>query len=111
MSLFNDAFAGANEEWERVAGEPFKIDAREFTAITIEELAVDQRAMLGGIFTDASTRILVSSATKASSGVNKGAILTVRGVRLRVKNVPADTDGDGSYWLACGPVQIKPPDL
>ncbi|MEA3208374.1 MAG: hypothetical protein QOE70_1431 [Chthoniobacter sp.] len=112
MSLFNDAFAGANEEWERVAGEPFRIDALEFTAITIEELTVEKRAMLGGVFVNAATRILISAATRVASGVVKGTILTMRGgVRVRVTNEPVDTDGDGTFWLACGPVQIKPPDL
>ena len=112
MSLFTDAFAAANDEWERIAGEPFKIEAREFTAITIEELTVEKRAMLGGIFVNAATRILISAATRAASGIAKGTIITVRGgVRVRVTSEPVDTDGDGTYWLACGPVQIKSPDL
>jgi hypothetical protein len=111
MSLFCDSFAAANEEWERVAGEPFTIDSQEFTANTVEELTVEKRAMLGGIFINAATRILISSATKAASGVVKGTILTVRGVRVRVTNEPVDSDGDGTYWLACGPVQINSPAL
>ncbi|MEA3208367.1 MAG: hypothetical protein QOE70_1424 [Chthoniobacter sp.] len=112
MSFFNDAFAAANDEWERIAGEPFTIEGREFTANTIEELTVERRAMLGGIFINAATRILISAATKAASGVKSGSVLSLRGgVRVRVNNEPVDTDGDGTYWLACGPVQIKPPAL
>src|SRR4051794_30247400 len=111
MSLFSDCFTAANDDWERVAGEPFTIEIREFTANTVEELTVEKRAMLGGIFINAATRILISAATKAASGVVKGTILTVRGVRVGVTNEPVDSDGDGTYWLACGPVQIKAPDL
>ncbi|MEA3212855.1 MAG: hypothetical protein QOE70_5912 [Chthoniobacter sp.] len=110
MSLFTTCFAAANDEWERVAGEPFFIESREFTAIAIEDLTVEKRAMLGGIFINATMRLNISAATKAASGVVKGTIISARGVRVRT-NDPADTDGDGTYWLACGSVQIKSPSL
>src|SRR5215213_6285667 len=105
MNLFNDAFASANQEWERIAGELFLIDGAQFTAIAIEDLNVEKRAMLGGIFSNAATRILVSAGVKVAGNIAKGTIISIRGgVRLRVTNEPVDTDGDNTYWLACGSV-------
>jgi hypothetical protein len=112
MSLFTNCFAAANDEWERVAGELFTFeDGRHFTANTVEELTVEKRAMLGGVFVNAATRILISPAVRIASGIAKGAIITVRGVRVRVTSEPVDSDGDGMSWLACGSVQIKAPSL
>src|SRR5688572_19174784 len=111
MSLFTTCFAPANDEWERVAGELFQFNGGEYTANTVEELTVEKRAMLGGIFVNGTTRILISAAVRLASGIAKGGIITVRGVRVRVNSEPVDSDGDGMSWLACGPVQIKPPSL
>lgn len=94
--------------FSRVAGESFTLGAASFDAISIEELTVETRAMLGGKFRDARSRILLSAEVVASSGIKKGSILRVRGEDLRVSAEP-EQDGTGSLWIALGPVGVEIP--
>ncbi|MEA3210980.1 MAG: hypothetical protein QOE70_4037 [Chthoniobacter sp.] len=98
------------DEWERIAGEPFTLNGQPFVSVTVEELTAEIRMMLGGRFRDAQSRMLLSTVTIAASGIVKGSIVTVRGVRMRV-TAAAESDGTGTFWIPLGPTQIEPPEL
>ncbi len=73
-------------------------------AIAIEKLTVGSKVMKGGQLIDANTVIFVSQDVFTSSGVQKGNIVTARGIELAVLEI--DQDGDDSRSLVCGPAQI-----
>jgi hypothetical protein len=108
MSLFNQCFNTAMAAFSRVAGEMFTLGGASLEAISIEELTVETRAMLGGKFRDARSRMLLSAEVVALSGIKNGSIVKVRGEDLRVSAEP-EQDGTGSLWIALGPVGVDIP--
>lgn len=105
MSLFGSGFTPFGSAFARVAGELFELGGTHYTAISVEELTVEMRGQLGGIFEDANTLMLISADVLAASGIVKGSIVTVLGQSLRAAAKPQD-DGTGTYWIPLGPVGL-----
>lgn len=102
---FFDSFNVSLPDMEAQFTEDWTFKGAIWPAIAIDNLDIGSKTIRGGQMIDAHTSIIVRDEVFLASGVEKGAVVTARGIEMTVLQI--NSDGDASKVLVCGPAGIN----
>lgn len=102
-SLFTQGMNDANLAFANDCGEMFDIvrggRAGKCMAVSIDELDAETTAAAGGQISDTMVNIYILKSVRAGVSLTEGAVLSVRGKRVRIGKI--SDDGDNTELMHC----------
>ena len=111
-SSFVSAFNPANRDWAKDCAEDFQIASNSklgipgtYTADNIDDLTDQINLAPGGLISENTVALDIQRTVIAASGLVEGAILIVRGRRVRVNSF--SDDSDDTLLVLCGTAGVS----